>query len=220
MTGKAKLCVDGDAGRRDPWSVIHDAVFAGLNHALSNRVMGLVAFMTIAERRGTVDWSDLMAEHARCERLLQLYRLLEVLPGELAEPMHVSEPLADAIDLLGHHLGLRDIAVEIDPAPAMAVVSLPRRRATRAFLVLLHEAARRADGASARVHWHYALGADEVTVVATVRPGTEADADCTLLMAAPALVGGVPEDVRCILDPGHSYHAELRLPLLRAGSRP
>jgi hypothetical protein len=205
-----------DGERIDSWSVIHDEVFAGLNHALSNRVMGLESFLTIAERRGTADWSGVMAEQARLERLLQLYRLLEEAPRERPEPMHVSEPAADATDLLGHHLGLRDLVVEGESAPDGAVVSLPRRHAVRAFLVLLYEAARRADPAWGRVSWRYEIGADDVTVMVTTKPALDGEADASLLAEAAEFAGGAPDAVWYLLDPGASFVAALKLPLVRS----
>jgi hypothetical protein len=219
MTVHRTLMAEAAAQRGDPWLVIHDAVFAGLNHALSNRVMGLESFVTIATRRGSADWNTLAAEAARLEKLLQLYRLLEVSASERAEPMHVSEPTADAMDLLGHHLALREVPVVSDGAPAEAVVSLPRRLAARAFLVLLHEAARRADRDGATVHWRYEIGADDVTVLATTRPAADADDDPVLLEAARPLVAGAPDAVWSVLDPGRSYVAAMRLPLSLAARR-
>ncbi|MBI2406696.1 MAG: hypothetical protein HYV19_00145 [Gemmatimonadetes bacterium] len=208
----------GAADGRNAWLQIHHALFAGLNHALSNRVMGIESALTISERRGVVDWSLMTGEQARLERLLQLYRLLEVVEGERAEPMHISEPVADANDLLAHHLELRDVAVESDPVPPTAVVSLPRRLAARSFLVLLYEAARRAHPEAPSVRWSFEAGVDDITVMATVRPAPDADPGDAMLAAA-LLVGAAPGAVWSVRDPGRSYAAAMKLPLLHAGRR-
>lgn len=203
----------------DPWAIVHDAVFAGLNHALSNRVMGMEGVIAIGQRRGAVDWPSILAEQERSTQLLQLYRLLEVVPDERAEPMHVSEPVADATSLLRHHLALRDVIVGSEIAPESAVVTLPRRSAVRAILVLLYEAARRAERGGGGVLWRYEVGAGDVTVMATTRPGVDADADAVLVQRAAQFVGRPAPDAWCVLDPGRSYIAALRLPLVAARHR-
>ena len=203
---------------------IHAGAMAGLNHALSNRVMACEG-IAIAARNGRANWLERMdREQEALSTLLALYRLLESPVGESHEAIAVSDALNDAIALFGHYPVLREIRIVRTGAGDAGAVEAPRRGLTQAILVLLREVARRVDATDpdAVVTVRVALeGATARIVVATVGlsdPDTSDDVDD--LDAATGVLGLPPGAVVAARTEPGGFAAELTLPVLGRGRVP
>ena len=208
-----------------PWTHVYDAIFGGLNHALSNLVMGMDAAIV---RGGAIDPGRLRAERDQLDRLLRLYRLMESSAGERAEALLVPDVALDAIGLMGQHAVYGGVRVEArltgSGGSGVAAVSAPRRALTHAILVLLHETARHADldGDERSIFVQLAATPTQVQViVGTVGAARRTSAQgVDVLRAAPALLGLPTAAVVEQFDSAGAYVVVLMLPALRARRAP
>ena len=74
--------------------------------------------------------------------LLRLYRLMVFASDEQAEPLLVSDVVADAADLFRHHTTFRDLEVQIKSASTVPPVLMGPTSLTQALLLLFCAAAR------------------------------------------------------------------------------
>src|SRR5580698_1575056 len=100
------------------WLETSDAVIRGLNHEFSNRLSlarlapQLSAMIATAEH-AMHGLADSGANSEDMLNLLRLYRLMVFETTEPAEPLLVSDVVADAIDLFKHHATFRDMEVRV-----------------------------------------------------------------------------------------------------------
>jgi nitrogen-specific signal transduction histidine kinase len=136
------------------WLETSDAVIRGLNHEFSNRLSlarlapqlsamietGEHAMLGLADTGGNSE--DLL-------NLLRLYRLMVFESSEPAEPLLVSDVVADAVDLFNHHSTFRDMEVRVIADDTIPPVLMNPGALCRAVLLLLSAAARRLPAAHA-----------------------------------------------------------------------
>jgi len=98
----SKTTISTNLGQIDAWSQLLDALLQGLGHALSNRIGALIAIADLAAEEGT-STTGLSKE---IERLLELNRLLKLLPAESSarsEAILPTDVLSDALALMALH---------------------------------------------------------------------------------------------------------------------
>jgi nitrogen-specific signal transduction histidine kinase len=156
------------------WLETSDAVIRGLNHEFSNRLSlarlapQLSAMIATAEHA----MHGLAESGANSEdllNLLRLYRLMVFDTTEPAEPLLVSDVLADAIDLFKHHATFRDMEVRVIADDTIPPVLMNPGALSRAVLLLLSAAARQLPAAHAdtgAIALGFAADANAVRVVA------------------------------------------------------
>lgn len=98
----SKTTISTNLGQTVAWSQLLDALLQGVGHALSNRIGALIAIADLAAEEGT-STAGLSEE---IERLLELNRLLKLLPAESSarsEAILPADVLTDALALMAFH---------------------------------------------------------------------------------------------------------------------
>lgn len=136
------------------WIETSDAVLRGLNHEFSNRLSlaRLAPQLSAMIAAGDAEIQRLTggADHSEdLFNLLRLYRLVVFESTEPAEPLLVSDVVADAIDLFKHHSTFRDMDVRVTADDTIPPVLMNPGALCRAVLLLLSAAARRLPAAHA-----------------------------------------------------------------------
>jgi hypothetical protein len=126
-----------------------DGLSRGLNHALSNRVNTLNTLLAVLqetpERDPEIDGA-LLAEEARFEGVLHLYRLMPLEGAAAPEPMVLADPVKDAVALLSHHLDLRMLACRVTGLEGAPPVRSLRQSLTQSILLMLVSVGRSVTG--------------------------------------------------------------------------
>jgi nitrogen-specific signal transduction histidine kinase len=131
----------------ESWLATSDAVVRGLNHEFSNRLSlarlapQLSAMIETGEH-GMQQLADSGANSEDLLNLLRLYRLMVFDTSEPAEPLLVSDVVADAVDLFKHHSTFRDMEVRVIADDTIPPVLMNPGALCRAVLLLLSAAAR------------------------------------------------------------------------------
>ena len=211
----------------DPWTETSDALFAGLTHALGNRVA------TVSACAGMLDPADpdgqlaaaLRAEVRRLEAMLGEFRLLALDPRGPAVPLHLPDYLPHVVALHGHHPALRDVPCEVAAEGEIPPVLASEGTLTRALLVLLTDARRAALASAGRgeavaaVRLVAAGDARQVAVrIGPVGRNGDGPADRATSPAARWAQGALAERHGDVRDAGPGAF-EVRLPSLAEGRR-
>ncbi|MEP6691895.1 MAG: hypothetical protein ABJD07_12125 [Gemmatimonadaceae bacterium] len=122
---------------------VEDGLFAGLAHALSNRISTISVIGQTLELGETNPrlMSDTIAQEVG--KLEEILRLMRLVPAEgRADPVHIPELKRDLLGLVRHHRELRGVEVEVAGAPDVFPVVADRPVLLRAILAGIVAAAR------------------------------------------------------------------------------
>ncbi len=138
---------------RDPelsesWLELSDDLLAGVGHALNNRVAALSAVSQVIASTTEGPLTDVLsAESSRLQRAVHLLRLLVRRWAAEPEPIQLTDVLADAAELLGHHPDLRSAAIRVEADPLLPPILSERSSLLHAFCIILAPAAQAAEHA-------------------------------------------------------------------------
>jgi len=165
------------------WLAVHDAVLAGLNHALSNRAAAAAALAAVVEPHeapGEEIATDVAAEARRLGELLQLYRRLPRATSSRAVPLQLAAVLPVAVQLAAHGTTRsREMPCALTIDDALPPVTAREDALTHALLALLFAAGR------------WALAAEHGRLAARVAGG---DAAVLVVVEGVREGGAVPHD--------------------------
>ncbi|MCX5764029.1 MAG: hypothetical protein NTU67_05270 [Gemmatimonadetes bacterium] len=184
MTKRNTLAIlAADSAAAAAWMETADALTRGLTHALGNRMFSVWSIGTaLRERPSEPRWGEAFdGEMARLEALLQLFRSLELDGEGDLEPIALPDVMAVAVALLGQHVDVRSVPVELPaeassgsaagasagasahraPAPVLA----RRGSLTQALLMLLTDAARESTDESVPIVVRYPATTAEVVSI-------------------------------------------------------
>lgn len=140
-------------GRPMGWAEESEAIVRGLAHSLSNRVAALgLAGESLEDEEAEVRREATAQVQREAEQIAEISRLLKLLPRDgvgRPQALQLSEVLADAVALHGHHLELRGVALATSVSAGALPVRVDRWALLRA-LVLLISGVRRGAGADRR----------------------------------------------------------------------
>jgi len=133
-------------GRQLGWAEESEAIIRGLAHTLSNRAAALgLAGESLEDEEAEVRREASAQVQKEVEQIAEIARLLKLLPRDgvgRPQALQLSEVLADAVALHGHHLELRGITLATSVSASALPVRVDRWALLRA-LVLLIAGARR-----------------------------------------------------------------------------
>ena len=136
----------GDAALAAAWLAVHDAVLAGLNHALSNRAAAAAALAAVVEPHeapGEEMAAEIAAEARRLGELLHLYRRLPRATSSRAVPLQLAAVLLVAVQLYAHGTTRsREMPCALTIDDALPPVTAREDALTHALLALLFAAGR------------------------------------------------------------------------------
>ena len=204
------------------WLDTMDGLSRGLNHALSNRVNTFSTLMAVLHDARTLDAeleNALVAEEARMEALLRLYRLMPLARTASPEPMVLADPVNDALALFAHHLDLRMLPCTVTGLADAPPVRSRRQSLTQGILLLLVAVGRAFDEGhdeSAELTLQVIHTADDVTLHASTGSPVTAAPDAVAWGALEWMASTLGAVVECGRDDnGHAW-AALALPTLAA----
>jgi signal transduction histidine kinase len=140
-------------------------VLRGLNHEFSNLLTALGGVSLGSDGEDGDDGADggpsrLDQEIERLDGLLRLYRLLPFAARAGGEPVLVADIIPDAVQLLKHHLELRDVPCEVEGVADLLPVVVHPTALTQAVLLCLCAAARSLPAADASAGIRVRCGGD------------------------------------------------------------
>jgi hypothetical protein len=177
---------EGPAGQPPRgWPELLAELVSGMAHTLNNRAATLRALHAVLTTDGASRAHDLLeAEIGRVESATALLHLAGGRPRTHREAIVPADLLREAAALYAMHDQLRDVPLEVDPAPTSAVLAASTPL-LHALLLLLDAAARCAAASGGGVRAVARNAGPEVELVVACAAGDAADADAALRAAAP-----------------------------------
>ncbi len=163
------------------WRRVSDRILQGLCHDLAGRASslgGLVQLIQLGDREPDSVAPFLDAEVTRLEEIIRLLRLLPGDPDAGGEPLAPSELIPTLVLLQRHHRGLESVEIVLDEDRSAPPILVNWTAFARAFLLVLSEAARRAEASGSRnVKAYYRTHGAGVAVGFEMVPGDRPEED-------------------------------------------